>query len=160
VIARLLRTRGTRGELSALPLTDHRERFSALHQVTIAGRTLEVENVWWHQDRLILKFRGVDSINDAEPLAGADLEVAREERVSLDADEYFLSDLVGCWVINRRTGKALGIVDGWEETGGPVLLSVGELLIPFARSICVDVKPAEKRIVVDLPEGLAELNRP
>jgi 16S rRNA processing protein RimM len=147
--------------LSALPLSDRRERFGALRKVTVAGRALEIENAWWHQDRLVLKFRGIDSISDAEALAGAEVEVAPEERVSLDQDEYFLSDLVGCSVVDQKSGTVLGTVDGWEETGGgPMLLNVGDVLIPFARTICVEVNPSDKRIVVDLPEGLAELNQP
>src|SRR5581483_7113940 len=77
-VARLLRPRGNKGELSAVALSDRRERFSSLRSVTVAGRVLEVENAWWHQDRLVLKFRGIDSISDAEPLAGADVEVAPE----------------------------------------------------------------------------------
>lgn len=124
----------------------------------MGGRPLEVENAWWHGERLILKFRGIDSISDAETLAGADVEIPAEERTRLDPDEYFLSDLVGCEVIDARSGRALGVVDGWTETGGPVLLTIGELLIPFARSICTEIDPAGRRIVVDLPEGLAELN--
>jgi 16S rRNA processing protein RimM len=122
--------------------------------------------VWWHQDRLVLKFRGIDSISDAEPLAGADVEVAPEDRVTLDAGEYFLSDLVGCSVVDHASGAPLGVVEGWDETGGPLLLNVRaahsgrEMQIPFARSICVDVNPAEKRIAVQLPDGLADLNQP
>ena len=147
--------------MSALALSDRRERFSSLRTVIVGGRVLEVENAWWHQDRLVLKFRGIDSITDAEPLAGADVEIQPEERVALEDNEYFLSELVGCAIVDAKTGKTLGAVEGWEETGGgPVLLTVGEMLIPFARAICIEVRPADKRIVVDLPEGLAALNQP
>jgi len=156
----LLRPRGNKGELAALPLSDHRERFARLGRVMVGERALEVENAWWHGDRLILKFSGVDSISDAEALAGEDVRVPAGERTKLDADEYFLSDLVGCTVIDRQTGRSRGVVEGWTETGGPVLLMVGELLIPFARSICTEIDVQAKRIVVDLPEGLADLNLP
>ena len=132
----------------------------------MGGRALEVENAWWHGERLILKFRGVDSMSDAEELAGADVEIPAEERTALDADEYFLSDLVGCALIDQKTGQSLGVVDGWTETGGPLLLTVKaegsgeELMIPFARAICREIDVAAKRIVADLPEGLAGLNPP
>ena len=79
--------------------------------------------------------------------------------------EYYQADLVGCEVIDRRTGAKLGTVTGWQETAVRCCWkwqgrrTGGEpLLIPFARSICVEIDPAEKRIVVDLPEGLLELN--
>jgi ribosomal 30S subunit maturation factor RimM len=64
-------------------------------------------------------------------------------------------------VIDRRTGESLGRVEGWEDSGGVGLLAVeGGLLVPFARSICVEIDPAVRRIVVELPEGLKDLNRP
>jgi ribosomal 30S subunit maturation factor RimM len=68
---------------------------------------------------------------------------------------------LGCEVTDRRTGAGLGRVIGWQEGGGSGLLQVeGDLLIPFVRAICVEIDPEAKRIVVDLPEGLKELNRP
>ena len=146
-----------------MPLSDRRDRFELLKNVSVAGRELEIENVWWHQDRLILKFRGIDNISDAEPLSGADVQVSPDQRIATEADEYFLSDLVGCAVITAA-GDAIGTVEGWDETGGPVLLRVQpgdgrqELLVPFARAICTDVDIAGKRIVVNLPEGLADVN--
>jgi 16S rRNA processing protein RimM len=110
---------------------------------------------------LIFKFRGVDSISDAEPLAGAEVRVPLSERAPLEPGEFFQSDLVGCEVVDRRTGESLGRVSGWEESGGPGLLVVeGGLLIPFARAICVEIHTEARRIAVELPEGLKELNRP
>jgi ribosomal 30S subunit maturation factor RimM len=82
------------------------------------------------------------------------------ERTPLEAGEFFQSELVGCQVIDRSTGESLGRVEGWEDAGGAGLLAVeGGLLIPFARSICVEIDPAARRIVVELPEGLKDLNR-
>lgn len=152
--------------MAALPLSDHRERFAHLRTVTVAGRQLDVENAWWHQDRLILKFRGIDTISDAEPLAGADVEIAPQERRQLDDDEYFLSDLVGCNIVDAHNGNVIGVVESWDETGGPVLLEVRRpgsddpMLVPFVRAICTDINVDDKRIAVNLPEGLAELNTP
>jgi ribosomal 30S subunit maturation factor RimM len=63
-------------------------------------------------------------------------------------------------VVDRRTGDRLGRVSGWEEGGGAGLLVVDEdLLIPFVRAICVEIDPAARRIAVELPEGLKDLNR-
>ena len=127
----------------------------------VGGRSLEVENVWRHGDRVIFKFRGVDSISDAEALAGADVSIPKAERADLPDGEYFQTDLVGCTVF-ARDGTVVGTVEGWQEYGGPPLLEVNangrELLIPFAKSICLEIDPVHKRIVVDLPEGLRELN--
>ena len=161
-IAVLGRVRGNRGELTAVPLTSHPERFDQLENVFLFGdgSRFRVESVWWHERRLVFKFAGIDSISAAEPLAGAEVRIPRSERLAAEPGEYFLSDLIGCEVLERQTGASLGAVTGWMEGGGAGLLELsGGLLIPFARSICVDIDPGSRRIVVDLPEGLKELNK-
>lgn len=124
------------------------------------GAEYDVENVWRHGDRLVFKFRGVDSISAAEPLSGAEVAIPPEERAALPEGEYYQSDLVGYTVITRQ-GDSIGTVQGWQEYGGPPLLEVNahgrEVLIPFARSICVEIDGPNRRIVVELPEGLTDL---
>ena len=165
-VALLGRTRGNRGELTALALSGKPERYQALREVYLfresaaEGERLEVEFTWFHQGGLVFKFRGVDSISDAERLVGAEVRIPIGERTPLEPGEFFQSELVGCEVIDRRTGESLGRVRGWEDSGGAGLLAVeGGLSIPFARSICVEIDPAARRIVVELPEGLKDLNR-
>lgn len=138
------------------------ERFDGLQEVFLSpsGDRHEVENLWWHDGRLVLKFKGIDSISQAETLSGAEVRVPREKSIQLEAGEYFQADLVGCEVIERASGERVGRVENFLETGGPGLLDLGgDLLIPFARSICVEIDPAAKRILVDLPDGLKEINR-
>jgi 16S rRNA processing protein RimM len=156
------KTRGNRGELTAFPLSGKPERFEALEDVFLfgAGQRFEVESTWFHNGTLIFKFRGVDTISDAERLTGAEVRVPLSQRTPLEAGEFFQDDLVGCQVVERSTGQSLGKVSGWEDGGGSGLLVVeGDLLIPFTRSICVEIDPAAKRIAVELPEGLKDLNR-
>jgi 16S rRNA processing protein RimM len=164
VIALLGKTRGKCGEITALALSDKPERYQALQTVYLwsssAAQPFDVESAWFHESALILKFRGVDSISDAEKLAGAKVLIPASERAALEPGEYFQSDLLGCEVLERGTGEALGRVVAWEESGGNGLLVLESgLLIPFARAICSEINPAAKRILVDLPEGLKELNR-
>jgi 16S rRNA processing protein RimM len=165
-VALLGKPRGNRGELFAHALSSKPERYGELSRVYLfregakEGAPHEVESTWFHRGILILKFRGVDTISDAERLAGAEVRIPMAERAPLEADEFFQSELAGCAVIDRRTGERLGAVEGWQDSGGAGLLEVtGGLLIPFARSICVEIDPAARRIVVDLPEGLKDLNR-
>jgi len=165
-IALVGKTRGNRGEVTAVVLSSRPERYQDLQEVFLfgpglpaAGERREIEEVWFHLQTLVFKFRGIDTISDAEALYGVEVRIPASQRISLDEGEYFESDLVGCEVVNRRTGESLGKVSAWDDGGGSGLLVVGELLIPFARSICVEINPAERRIAVELPEGLKDLNR-
>jgi 16S rRNA processing protein RimM len=174
VIARLGRTRGLKGEIYGegdWPAA----QYAALERVwlrcaegtlALEGRPLRPVSVAAYKGRLIFRFEGVDSIEAAEPLERLEVVIPREDRPSLAAGEVYLADLIGCAAVHRLTGETIGTVSGWQETGGPLLLELkaangreGEpLLIPFARGICVEIDPAGRRIVVDPPEGLLELN--
>lgn len=155
------RPRGNRGELTAESLSSHPERFARLSVVRLLGdgAFYHVEEVWEHEGVLVFKFRGVDSIGDAEILRGAEVQVPLSDRIALEPGEYFHSDLIGCEVRERGSGRMIGHVTGFEEFGGPPLIGIdgGRLLIPFVKSICVDIRPEERRIEVELPEGLEDL---
>jgi 16S rRNA processing protein RimM len=164
-VAVLGKTRGNRGEITAEAFSSKLERYQSLRDVYVFPQShpgqerLAVENVWVHGGVLIFKFVGIDNITEAEKLRGAEVRVPWSERTLLEPGEYFQSDLLGCEVVDRRSGVSLGRVTGWDDAGGAGLLVLeGGALIPFARSICVDIDPARKRIAVDLPEGLKELN--
>ena len=123
---------------------------------------MEVENTWTHGDHLIFKFKGVDTISQAEKLRGADVLIPIGERAEIPEGEYYQSDLVGCEVINAD-GRLLGVIEGWQETSGTSLVEVKrpdgkELLVPFAKSIFTRIDLDQKRVEVNLPEGLEDLN--
>jgi 16S rRNA processing protein RimM len=137
-------------------------QFDGLKNVIVNQVSMEVERIWTHGEHVIFKFKGVDTISDAERLAGADVSIPIDQRASIDEGEYYQSDLIGCQVFDEHD-RLLGAVEGWQETGGPLLLEVRtgggkELLIPFAKSIFVKIDPAARRIEVNLPEGLEDLN--
>jgi 16S rRNA processing protein RimM len=161
-IALLGKTRGNRGEVTALALSSKPDRYSALREVYLfgSGERREVEETWFHNGALIFKFRGIDSISDAELLSGCEVRVPLADRAPLEAGEFFQSDLIGCEVVERATGERIGTVVDWDDSGGSGLLVLDDnVLIPFARSICVEIDPAAKRIAVELPAGLKDLNR-
>jgi 16S rRNA processing protein RimM len=144
--------------LAAIPLSDRAERVT---RVFVNESALEIERIWRHGAALIFKFVGVDSISDAERFEGADVCIPKEERAALPEGEFYQSDLIGCEVVDAKTGRLIGVVAGWQEYGGPPLLEVQgengkEILIPFAKSICTTIDPGANRILVDLPEGLEE----
>lgn len=160
----LVKAWGIRGELSAIPFSDWPERFEELTRVFLfAGGVpaeFEVESVRPISGSWLFKFRGIDSMSDAERWRGAEVRIPRGERARLEPGEFYQSDLVGCEVVERSTGERLGTVTGFDDGGSSGLLRIGpELLIPFVRSICVSIDPEARRIEVELPEGLKDLNR-
>jgi len=161
----LTRVWGIRGEFVAIPFSDHQERFQRLGRVYLFGNSpapgqYDVESVRNASGAMLFKFHGIDSITDADPWRGAEVRIPREERLDLDPGEFYLSDLAGCEVVERGTGLSLGVVTGFSEGGASGVLAVGaDLLIPFVRSICVVIDVGAKRIEVELPEGLKDLNR-
>jgi len=166
VVAEILRERGNVGEVLARSVSDVPGRMEALRQIRLrmpdgSDQPLTVESAWPHKGSWVLKFAGVDSIDAAKRLRGADVWVPKDERGSLPEGEYFQSDLVGCRVLDSKDGRALGVVDGFEQYGGPLLLAVkseaGEVLIPFVPAICVVVDLENRSISVDLPDGLLDL---
>jgi 16S rRNA processing protein RimM len=164
-VARVAKTRGVRGEVAAQLLTDFPERFEGLEEliaVTSTGerRRLAVEKSWLHGGRVILKFAGYDTPEDAQELVGYELTVPERDAVVLEEGEFFEWQIEGCRV-EIVNGDALGTVAEVMHYGAaPVLVVKGEggreHLIPLVVSICVEINVAEKLIRVDPPEGLIE----
>jgi 16S rRNA processing protein RimM len=186
VLAQLLRPQGRKGELLAELLTDFPERFDERCRVYLAAanftgssaeaKEAEVSAYWLplgkNQGRIVLKFAGIDSISDAEKLAGLEVIVPREERLPLDEEANYISDLVGCTVYDGA--MPVGVIedvqfattpDGLrrlEETAPMLVVTSGEreeLLIPFVKDFVVAVDVAGKRVEMVLPEGLLDVNR-
>jgi 16S rRNA processing protein RimM len=163
-VGRLLRTRGRVGEFIAeidSPDPERAERLkTVLLRKPLQEKSFEVENVWFHQGRPILQFTGIDSISAAEPWEHAEILVPPEERAKPEEGAYLHEDLIGCIV--EDGGKILGIIEGIDEFGGPPILRLTtpegkELLVPFVKAMCKDINVQEKRIRVELPEGLTDL---
>jgi len=166
VVAEILRPRGNCGELLAISQSDVPGRIENLKRAALrlndgSDISVELESAWRHGDKWVLKLAGVDSISAADRFRGADLWLPLSERASLPEGEFFQTDLIGCEVLDGITGQKLGVVDRWQQYGGPPLLGIEidgrEVLIPFVSPICRTVDLEKKTIVVDLPEGLLDL---
>jgi len=161
----VLRTQGRRGEVAAELRTASHERFPEGARVFALDRQdrrreLTVEDSWPHKGLVVLKFRGVESISDAEELAGCEIQVPRTERLPLPAGEVYVSDLVGCAVFDR--GAEVGTVADVKFSSGDAPLLVvkageKEHLLPFAEAYLVKLDTAGKRIEMELPPGILEL---
>lgn len=166
VVAHIVKVRGLRGEVVADLLTDFPDRFEGLKSiiaVTEDGtrRSLQIEEHWFHGERLVMKFAGFDRIEEAKELVGCDLAVPAADRVKLPADSFYDWELIGSRV-ETISGEFVGQVREIMRPGGVELLSVvdesaRDRLIPLAREIVVEIDKEQKLIRIDPPEGLLEL---
>ena len=167
----MVKTQGRRGELAVEILSDVPDRFAvgmkllALPQEPGAGRReLEVEELWPHKGLMVLKFAGVDSISEAEALVGCELQVPRSQRSELQAGWNYVSDLVGCVVLDH--GHEIGRIEDVQFGAGeaPLLIvrdgAAKPVEIPFAEAYLDAVDVEGKQVRMKLPEGLLEVNAP
>ncbi|HRI03391.1 MAG TPA: ribosome maturation factor RimM [Pyrinomonadaceae bacterium] len=162
-IANIVRTRGLKGEVVAEILTDFPERFDDLKTVIAVSpdescRELTLEKHWFQSGRMVLKFAGVNSIEDGETLRNVEICVPESDAVELDEGEYFDWQLAGCRVVTV-SGEEIGKVRELMRTGATEILVVDgekEYLIPFAEAICTEVDIENGVILIDPPEGLLE----
>ncbi len=160
-------THGIRGEVKVFPTTDDAGRFKKLKQVILdTGKEkmdLEIAGVKFFKNMVILKFQGIDDINEVQKYCKMGLFVTRENAVKLKKDEYFIADLIGLSVISDEE-EDLGTIKDVLQTGANDVYVVtmpdgGELLIPAIRQCIKEVDIAGGRVVVHLLEGLREINR-
>lgn len=155
-------THGVRGEVKVFPTTDDVKRFKKLKNVILdTGREhmhLEVENVKFFKQFAILKFKGIDNINDIEKYKGKSLLVDREHAVKLRKDEYFIADMIGLQVFTDD-GEAFGTLKDVLETGANDVyiidsLKHGEVLVPAIKQCILDVDIENGKMIIHLMEGL------
>ena len=155
-------THGVRGEVKVFPTTDDVTRFRQLKKVYLdTGREmllLEIQNVKFFKQFAILKFKGIDNINDIEKYRGKSLLVDREDAVDLDEDEYFIADMIGMKVYTED-GSEFGTLKDVMETGANDVYIIdspehGEVLIPAIKECILDVDMEEGRMTIHLMEGL------
>ena len=165
LLGRIARTHGIRGAVIVNPETDFPDaRFvegGVLH-LEMPGRSapMTIESVRFHQGRPIIGFAGVDTMEAAEAIVGAELRMREADLPPLPLGTYYRHDLIGCEVTDTN-GQAIGrvtSVDGPLERSRLVIAGArGETMVPMVAGICVSVDPVAKRIVVDPPAGLLDL---
>ena len=168
-IARLLKVQGRVGEVLAALHTDFPERFEQRRtlyawQGTGERRQLRLEGYWPHKGGMVFKFEGVDSIEEAEKLLRSEIQIPLDERAQLEAGTFYISDLTGCAVVDdgREIGRVVDVNFGAGEA--PLLIvqseSGKEFMVPFVESFTRKLDLPAKRIEMQLPEGMLELDAP
>ena len=155
-------THGVRGEVKVFPTTDDVKRFKRLKQVILdTGREhklLEIEGVKFFKQFVILKFKGIDNINDIEKYKGKSLLVDRANAVRLRKNEYFIADMIGL-TVNTEDGEEFGTLRDVLETGANDVyiidsLKHGEVLVPAIKQCILDVDIENGKMTIHLMEGL------
>jgi 16S rRNA processing protein RimM len=176
-IARVMKVQGRVGEVLAELHTDFPERFEQRRRLFAwqgsgERRELHLEEYWPHKGGMVLKFEGVDSIEAAETLLRWEIQIPAEERAELEEGACYVSELLGCLVVNAdavKAGEAEGevgrVVDVNFGAGAAPLLIVKneggkEFMIPFVESFTKKLDLKGKRIEMQLPEGMLELDAP
>lgn len=158
-------THGVRGEVKVYPTTDDPRRFRRLKEVVLdTGRekiNLEIEGVKFFKQFVILKFKGLDNINDIEKYRQKSLYVTRKNAVRLQRDEYFITDLIGLKV-QDEDGTELGTVKDVIETGANDVYEVEmadgrSLLLPAIKQCILNVDVENGMMQVHVLEGLLDL---
>ncbi|MCQ2507475.1 MAG: ribosome maturation factor RimM [Dorea sp.] len=155
-------THGVRGEVKVFPTTDDPERFLDLEHVIMdtgkEKKNLEIQGVKFFKQFVILKFKGIDNINDIERYKGCELYVSREDAVPLEEDEFYIADLIGMKVV-LEDGKEFGTLNDVMETGANDVYIIdskehGEVLIPAIKECVLDIDIDEMVMTIHLMKGL------
>lgn len=155
-------THGIRGEVKVFPTTDDVKRFKKLKEVILdTGKEhipLEIEGVKFFKQFAILKFKGIDNINDIEKYKGKSLLVTRENAVRLGKDEYFIADMIGMKVV-KEDGEEFGVLEDVLQTGANDVYEIqteehGLVLLPAIKECVLNVDMNERIITIHLMDGL------
>ncbi|EOS46504.1 16S rRNA processing protein RimM [Lachnospiraceae bacterium MD335] len=163
-VGAITQTHGLRGEVKVFPTTDDVKRFKKLKEVILdTGKekmALEIENVRFFKQFAILKFKGLDNINDIERYKGKSLYVTRENAVKLRKDEYFIADLMGVKIYDEQDAY-MGVLKDVIVTGAndvyEIALEDGRtLLLPAIKQCVLDVDIEQRRMKVHVLDGLLD----
>lgn len=155
-------THGVRGEVKVFPTTDDPERFKTLKHVLLdTGREkkpLEIQGVKFFKQFVILKFKGIDNINDIERYKRCPLLVERKDAVALEEDEYFIADMLGMEVA-EEDGRRFGTLKDVIQTGANDVyvidsLEHGEVLVPAIKECILEVDIPKGRMKIRVMDGL------
>lgn len=155
-------THGVRGEIKVFPTTDDAQRFKKLKKVYLdTGKEkmeLEISSVRFFKNLVILKFKGIDNINDIEKYKGKDLLVTRDQAVPLEEDEYFIYDIIGAKVVTED-GNEFGQLKEVLQTGANDVYVVKttegkEILLPVIEECILDIDIENKVVTAHIMPGL------
>lgn len=163
-IGEIVNTQGIKGEVRVLPLTDFPERFNQMDEVIIdtnGNHTVyQIDSVRYHKKFVIIKFKQLSNMNEAEKLKGSLLKITRDQLMPLVEGHYYIFEIIGLDVFDEA-GTKLGKVKQVLQTGANdvyvIKASQGkDILIPALKTVVKEINTEANRMVVELPEGLLD----
>ena len=160
-------THGLKGEVKVFPTTDDPRRFLDLDDIILDTgkelKTIKIEKVRFFKNMVILKFKGLDHINDVELYRQKDLYVTREQAVPLAENEYFIADLIDLQAVSDE-GEELGVIVDVIQTGANDIYVIrkkgmSDLLIPAIKDCIKKIDLENERMEIHLLPGLREVNQ-
>lgn len=161
-VGQIVNTFGVKGMLKVKPFTDDANRFEELKKVYICKKEkleeVEIEEVKYHKDMVLLKVKGIDDMNEAEKVKGLYLKIDRKNAKKLPKDTYFIADLLGLEVYSD-TGELLGKVDDIFRTGANDVYVIKDekgkqLLLPGIPDVIKEIDLEKEKIIVHILKGL------
>ena len=161
-VGKITSTHGLKGEVKVYPLTEYPERFEEFDRVFLdtgkEKKQLEITNVRYFKNLVILKFKGIDDINDIEKYKGFSLWIDKEDAQTLGDNEYFVDDLLDMDVV-LEDGSTFGVLYDVMETGANDVYVVKtpdnkEVLLPAIKECILDIDVENRKITVHLMPGL------
>ena len=161
-IGQIVNTFGIKGQVKVVPFTDNVERFEELKKVYIVNKKqrleVEIENVKYHKNMVLLKFKGLEKIEDVEIYKNYYIEIDRKDGKPLEEGEYYIVDLIGLDVYSDE-GTHLGKVDDIYNTGSNDIYVVKDelgkqILLPYIDEVVKEINLESHKIIVHLIEGL------
>lgn len=161
-VGQIVNTFGIKGQVKVVPFTNDVERFEELKKVYIVNRKnrkeVEIENVKYHKNMVLLKFKGLERIEDVEIFKNCYLEIDRKDGKPLEEGEYYIVDLIGLDVYTDK-GEHLGKVDDIYNTGSNDIYVVKnelgkQILLPYIDDVVKEINLEDKKIIVHIIDGL------
>ncbi len=162
-VGAIIRTHGVKGEVKVFPTTDDVNRFKKLKEVILEPEaeniTLKIQSVRFQKNLVIIKFKGIDDINDVEKYVKKNIYVTRENAVKCEEDEFFIADLIGLQAVDENGDNIGTLVDVITTGANDVYVLKNddkEILVPAIKECILDVSIEEQKITIHLMKGLVD----
>ena len=161
-IGQIVNTFGIKGFVKIYPYVDDISRFDDLKKVYIKSKKIDeerqIEEVKYHKNMVLIKFKGIETLENAEKLRNAYVEIDRADAIPLEEGQYFIADLLGLDVF-LETGEKLGVLEDIYNTGSSDIYVVKnelgkQFLLPYIDEVIKQINLDEGKIIVHIIEGL------